>query len=139
MERIRDITERKTTEEALVESERALSTLLGNLPGMAYRCRNDRQYTMEFVSRGCHDLTGYSPEDLLHNTRLAYADLIVPEDRDRIWNAVQTAVAGREPFEFEYRIGIAAGAERWVWERGVGVFDAEGRFAEARRVHLRHH
>src|SRR5690606_33530983 len=33
-----DVSERKKYEEALKESERALSTLLSNLPGMAYRC-----------------------------------------------------------------------------------------------------
>jgi PAS domain S-box-containing protein len=40
-----DITDRKRTEEALAESNRVLLTLMSNLPGMAYRCRNDRQWT----------------------------------------------------------------------------------------------
>jgi PAS domain S-box-containing protein len=127
VQRIRDVTERLAIEDALRESERALSTLLGNLPGMAYRCGNDPQYTMLFVSRGCRDLTGYAPEELLHNAKVSYADLILPDDRDRIWTTVQVALAHRERFEFEYRIRTAAGSERWVWERGVGVFDTDGR------------
>ena len=36
-----DITAFKQTEKALIESERKLSKLMGNLPGMAYRCKND--------------------------------------------------------------------------------------------------
>lgn len=40
---------------ALRESQRAMTTLLGNLPGMAYRCRNDRDWTMEFISQGCQE------------------------------------------------------------------------------------
>jgi len=47
-----DITARKLAEEALRESERKMFTLLGNLPGIAYRCRNDRDWTMEFISEG---------------------------------------------------------------------------------------
>ncbi len=47
-----DITARKRAEEALRESERKLSNWMGNLPGMAYRCRNDRNWTMEFLSEG---------------------------------------------------------------------------------------
>ena len=55
------ISSRKRAEEALVESERRLVTLLGNLPGMAYRCRQDESRTMELVSEGCLGLTGFNP------------------------------------------------------------------------------
>ena len=61
------IIQRRSAEEALRESQRALSTLMSNLPGMAYRCKNDRQRTMEFVSDGCLELTGYQSEELLEN------------------------------------------------------------------------
>lgn len=37
-----DITQHKQAEERLRENERQLTTLMGNLPGMAYRCRNDK-------------------------------------------------------------------------------------------------
>jgi PAS domain-containing protein len=57
------------SEQALTESKRTLATLLSNLPGLAYRCANDRDWTMEFVSDGCYGLTGYAPEDLLHNKK----------------------------------------------------------------------
>jgi len=53
----RDITERK-------ERERQLSTLMDNIPGMVYRCRNEPGWPMEFVSEGCQELTGYDPEAL---------------------------------------------------------------------------
>ncbi len=49
---VRDITERRRTEEALHESQQSLSTLMSNLPGMAYRCRNDMHWTMGIRERG---------------------------------------------------------------------------------------
>ncbi len=129
---IYDITAAKAAERTLQERERELSTLLANLPGMAYRCHNDPYWTMEFVSEGCLALTGYAPEDVIHNRRVSYADLIVPADRAAVWDAVQEALARDAPYELTYRIQTAQGEERWVWERGRGVRDDEGniRFLE---------
>jgi len=113
--------ERMQAEEALRESERALSTLMSNLPGMAYRCQNDEKWTIFFVSEGCFDLTGYEPGDLLHNRRVAYADLIHPDDRQMVWDRVQAAVREERPFQLVYRIVTRKGEEKWVWEQGRGV------------------
>lgn len=117
------------SEAELHESQRALASLMSNLPGMAYRCRNDRDWTMEYVSEGCRGLTGYGPEDLVANRAVAYNDLIVPEHREEVWREVERAVAAREPFRLVYRIRTACGAEKWVWEQGRAVFDESGRAA----------
>lgn len=111
---------------ALRESQRSMATLLSNLPGMAYRCHNDTDWTMEFVSEGCQDLTGYLPSDLLGNARVAYADVIHRDDRAEVWQAIQAALAERRPFQLVYRIRTADGREKWVWEQGRGVFGSAG-------------
>ncbi len=112
--------------QALQESQRQLTTLMGNLPGMAYRCRNDRDWTMEFVSDGCIGLTGYSPEELVHNSRISYGDLIDPDDRVMVWESMQAAVDADMPFQIEYRIDAKGGSQKWVWEQGQGIKDPEG-------------
>lgn len=61
----RDITQRKLAETALKENERRESVLLSHLPGLAYRCKYNRDGIMLFVSDGCYKLTGYLPECLL--------------------------------------------------------------------------
>jgi PAS domain S-box-containing protein len=119
---------RAWTRQRLLASQRTLSTLMANLPGMVYRCCNDRDWTMEFVSEGCLDLTGYSPSDLIGNQKLSYAQVIHPEDRDRVWQVVQDALRDRIPFEMVYRIVTADGEEKWVWEQGRGTFSHEGEF-----------
>ncbi len=103
------------------ESDRQLVTLMSNLPGMAYRCRADRDWTMEFVSEGAKRVTGYAPEDLVGNRRIAYGDLIHHDDRERVREEVFAGLAERRPFQMTYRLITASGEERWVWEQGRGV------------------
>lgn len=79
---IRDISKRKQIEKNLLESERSYSLLLDNTPGMIYRCKYDRDWTMLFVSQGCFELTGYQPESLINNAVKSYNDLIAPEYRE---------------------------------------------------------
>lgn len=121
-----DVTERKRAEAALRESARRLATLIANLQGMVYRCRNDRNWTMEFVSEAAKTLTGYSPDELVGNAHVAYNDLILEADRDLVWNEVQSALSEKQPFQITYRIRTASGQVKWVWEQGRGVWDEQG-------------
>ena len=82
-------------EAALHESQRAFSTLISNLPGLAYRCRNDPDWTTEFVSDGARQLTGYPAEDFTSH-RVAYNDLIHPADRGWLWADTQRALEASE-------------------------------------------
>jgi two-component system, sporulation sensor kinase A len=124
---IMDLTERVATERELQEALRTLSTLLTNLPGMVYRCHLDQEWTMEFISPSCQTLTGYSPERFINSREVSYGrDVMLQEDRERVWQAVQTAVKDRMPFQLSYRIRTADGAVKWVWEQGCGVFSENG-------------
>ena len=120
------IAERRRTEDELKESKRVLTTLMTNLPGMAYQCRNDRDWTMEFVSKGCQELTGYRSDDLENNRRMSYNEIIHPRDRERVWKDVQAALIRKQPFKLIYRIVPCEGDVKWVWEQGQGVFDEQG-------------
>ncbi len=116
-----DVAEQKKAEQALEESRRALFTLLGNLPGMAYRCSNDEGWTMEFVSDGSVELTGYRPQELVGTRSVRYGELIHPEDRDNVWRTVQEAIDNDKGFRLNYRIVTSEGVEKWVWEQGRAI------------------
>lgn len=126
-----DATCLRQTIEALARSERHLATLMSNLPGMAYRCRPDPGRTMEFVSEGALSLTGYTPEEIVGNRRIAYGDLIHPGDRRRVREEVVSGLAEGRPFQLVYRLIAASGAERWVREQGRGTPGSGGGAATA--------
>lgn len=116
----------KDLEKKLIESERSKAVLLSNLPGMAYRCKYDRDWTMLFVSEGCFELTGYKAESLLHNKELSFNDLINTEFREYLWEAWIRVLNSRQVFKEEYEIITATGESKWVYEQGQGVYDQEG-------------
>jgi PAS domain S-box-containing protein len=110
---------------SLTESQRTLATLMSNLPGMAYRCLNDKQWNMIFVSEGCQSLTGYLPEDLINGHVVEYNQLIHSEDQSRVGQQVQEALSEKRAFQVTYRLFTQQGTEKWVWEQGQGIFNSE--------------
>jgi len=124
----RDITEQKSAESELQESQRRLSTLMDNLPGVAYRCRNDEYLTMDFVSDGCYDLTGHPAADFINDKERRFSEIIHPDDRKLVMEEVRKGIENKASFQIFYRIITAKGIEKWVWEQGVGVFNDTGEF-----------
>ena len=109
-------------EAALIENERMLSTLLSNLPGMAYRCVNDENWTMVFLSDGVKSLTGYEAEELLLNKVKAWGDLIHEEDRLMVYKQIQDSLEEDKTFELVYRITHKENGLKWIWEKGRGIY-----------------
>ena len=103
-----------------------IETLLNKLPGMLYRCKYDHDWTMEFVSDGCNELTGYDNKDLLYNKKLSYASIMYNDDVDWTYGAVTKALKDKKPFNYEYRIRTKDGNLKWVWEQGIGIYDTQG-------------
>jgi two-component system, OmpR family, phosphate regulon sensor histidine kinase PhoR len=115
-----------TLENEIRQYRRRISSLMGNLPGMTYICENDEHWTMQYVSEGCLALTGYEPMELIDNRSLAYIDLIHPDDQLQVWVQIQDALAEKKIYQLVYRIRIASGEDKWVWEQGLGVFSDQG-------------
>ena len=116
-----DITERHQAELALAKSEQSLYTLMNNIPGMAYQCLADENWTMTFVTKECSNLLGFQPDQIIQNKDFSYNELIHPDDREYVRRTVEEKLGSGEPFEIEYRIFTANGKEKWVWERGANV------------------
>ncbi|MBM3146909.1 MAG: PAS domain S-box protein, partial [Actinobacteria bacterium] len=120
---VRDVSDRVAAERALAERERMLSTLLGNLPGIAYRCRNVPGWTMEFLSDGCRELTGYDADELTDDRVVSFEELMHPDDRVMVRAEVERSLGAGDAFTVIYRIAHRDGGERWVWDRGRPVAD----------------
>ncbi|SFP01490.1 PAS domain S-box-containing protein [Ectopseudomonas composti] len=121
-----DISAQMPEHQQLQARHRSLSNLLDGLPLMVYRCRNNRNWSMEYVSAGCLELTGYAAQRLIDSQSLTFNGLIHPADRERVWRGVQEALRESRPFAFDYRLLCADASEKQVSERGRGIYSDLG-------------
>ncbi len=122
IESIRDVTHIKNVEKRVIESERKLSTLMNNLPGMAYRLVKNKNWVMEFVSNGSRLVTGHDPSFFIGKRLKEFTQLIHPDDRDRVPTEIFDAITKvKEPSQTEYRILDSRGEMKWVFDRAEGV------------------
>ena len=128
---VRNVDDIKQAKQALGERERQLDSLLGHLPGLAYRALADDHWSALFASKGIEELTGYPAEEFTSH-RLNYGDIMLPEDRPATREGVLNALRERRMYEAEHRVRHKDGSVRWIWARGHGVFAADGslRFIE---------
>ena len=108
------------------ERTRRLETLISNLPGMVYRCRNDPEWPMQTVEGEVDELTGYRAGTLEDNEILWGTEILHPDDRESMWEAVQEGLSEDGSFEVTYRIVTKSGYTKWLWERGRGVYTETG-------------
>lgn len=117
---------RMATEQELIDSERMLTAIIGNLPGMAYRFPADAYRRLTFVSEGCVDLTGFDAH-ALSGGGTVFEEFVHPEDRQELRRTTEDAVKSGRPFRSMYRIQTSHGTEKWVWEQGRVATDPHGR------------
>lgn len=108
------------TQEQQGAAQRSLNDLLSRLPLMLYRSRNDWNWTMDYVSSGCEQLTGYKSQDLI-NTPL-YGQLIHKDDQQYVWDNIQHALQHHTVFSLQYRLLRPDRCIVQVQEVGQGLY-----------------
>lgn len=121
-----DITAQKKAEQVVQENQRVITSLMSNTPGLLYRCNNDNNWTMSFISEQCIHISGYSPDEFIDNKVLSFNDIIAPEYQEKLWETWQDVIAQNSKFKYEYQIIHKSGERRWVYESGNPVFDDDG-------------
>src|SRR3954451_12921833 len=103
----------------------ALLSITGRMDGFLYRCRNDDNYTMLYISEGVQRVSGYLATEVLGNKVVSYTEMIFHEDIDLVNAEVDKGLERRDNWNIVYRIISKAGVPIWVREIGGGVFGTD--------------
>ena len=119
-----DITERKTAETALKESEARWQ--------LALKGANDGIWDWNiktnevFFSRRWKEMLGYS-EDEVGNSLEEWSKRVHPDDLDWVTEVIQDHFAGKTPFYIsEHRVLCKDGSYKWILDRGQALWDEAG-------------
>jgi PAS domain S-box-containing protein len=93
--------------------------LLDQFPGMFFKCKNDGNWTLLLLSKGCETLSGYSQYDLKQNNKNILLDFIHPEDRERVIQFRTALFESKNMQIIEYRIICKNGNEKFVREHAI--------------------
>ncbi|MEW6496134.1 MAG: EAL domain-containing protein [Cyanobacteriota bacterium] len=121
------VLQRKKVEAALKESQRRIESLMDSLPGIVFSCASDPGWSMTYLSKGCLELTGYQSEELIGNRAVSFDAITHADDLPQVLAAIEMSIAKKQPYVVKYRIRTKAHQEKWVWEKGHGVFDSNGK------------
>ncbi len=103
--------------------------MIRNIPGAIYRCRvvENVGFVVDFMSDEIETLSGYPASDFLDNQVRSFNSIIVPEDREKVTQALFHGIAERKSFSVAYRIRCRNGEVKWVSERGKAQYRDDGK------------
>ena len=133
-----DVTVKKQQLDIHKAGHRNINGLVSRMPAILYRGLNNTQWTMEYISDGCFELTGYHPAQLLNQTQFSFGDLIHPEDAQEVWETVQLAIQKQCCFDLTYRLRHRDGSYKNVIEKGQGVYSPSGSVLSIEGIILQH-
>ena len=119
---IQDISARKQAENALRESDEKFRQLADNITD-AFWIRSPDLRKVHYISPAFERIWGRSVASLYANPQ-AWADFILPEDRERVLAAFAALTGDAPSLDIEYRIVRPDGEIGWVRVRGFQVRDA---------------
>ena len=119
----RDVTEQKRIERELLESEQRFRVITDASPIMVWMSGTDK--LCYYFNKGWLDFVGRTLEQESGN---GWAENVHPEDFDRCLRIYVNNFDARRPFEMEYRMRHHTGQYRWILDRGVPRYAADGTF-----------
>lgn len=114
------------TAKQLLNRNRELEALTENIPGGVHQCLDDSNFTIISMSNSFLSLFGYTREEIQELFHGRFAEMIVPDDRESVQNAMKRQLAHGNTVESEYRVRRRDGALLWILDKGRLFIQPDG-------------
>jgi len=120
-----EITERKQSEEKLLNAEAKYRTLTEQIPPIIYTAGRDQHIGVSYISPQITTL-GFTPEEWVADPGLWLRQIHL-DDQERVLADIEFSESHGKPFNSEYRIRTRNGDTRWFLDEAMDVLDDNDR------------
>ncbi|WP_281376580.1 hybrid sensor histidine kinase/response regulator [Sphingomicrobium lutaoense] len=120
---IQDVSEQRSTEIALRESEARFRRIADSAPVLMWVSRKDG--SRDFANEACREYFG---DTVVDDPRSDWTDRIHPDDRGRVVETIRSAREKGTAYDLIGRLKTREGEYRWLHAVGQPRFDPEGNF-----------
>ncbi|MGZ9736389.1 PAS domain S-box protein [Flavobacterium sp. GNP002] len=107
-----DITERKISENIILQSQQRIESLINTIDGIVWEC-DAKTFNFNFISQKVEKILGYTAEEWLES-KTFWVDHIHPEDRKWTTDYCTSKTKENLNHDFEYRMIAKNGAVVWL-------------------------
>jgi PAS domain S-box-containing protein len=107
-----DITDRKISEQIILQSQARLESLINTIDGIVWEC-DVKNFNFKFISQKVTKILGYTPEEWLADPSF-WIDHIYDEDKEWVPQYCKTKTKENSNHDFEYRMIAKDGSIVWL-------------------------
>lgn len=104
-----------------------INQLMQLIPGGIFCYDVDYNQEFTFISDSTPAMFGYTMEQFQRKFQNRFPELVYEEDRERVLREITTQIQNGDNDYCEYRIEMADGTLKWVYDRGRVVVDETGK------------
>lgn len=113
--------------ESLLQATQQYSTMVESIPGVVYRAQLEPGHRFQYISDDIADMTGYMAQEFQGQSSTRYAEIVHPDDLNRVQTYIQNQLNLQQPYQLQYRILTKSGEIKYISEQGRGTFNRSGK------------
>ncbi len=98
-------------------------SVFAQIEALLYRCENDEDYTMRFLTGQVTKICGYRRDELLNSQLVSWNGITHPDDLEKTVDVINRAIENKESWDVDYRIIRQDETHAYVRDRGCGIYD----------------